>query len=163
MSEEKPAEGEEKKVPEFKAPNSQEEFDRMVADRLTRERAKFADYDDLKAKATKFDEVEQASKSELEREREARTAAEKERDSVKVEALRVTVAAEKGLTPAQAKRLVGATREDLEKDADELLAEFSTKKKPPPTATSLSSGSAPETRTEEKGRAAAAVRALRQG
>jgi len=39
-------------------------------------------------------------------------------------ALRAEVAAAKGLTPAQAKRLQGATREELEADADELLTAF---------------------------------------
>lgn len=37
---------------------------------------------------------------------------------------RAEVAHEKGLTAGQAKRLVGATREDLAADADELLKEF---------------------------------------
>jgi hypothetical protein len=37
---------------------------------------------------------------------------------------RVEVAAEKGLTPAQAKRLVGATREELAADADEIVQLF---------------------------------------
>jgi hypothetical protein len=51
----------------FNPPASQDEFDRMVGDRLARERQKFADYDDLKAKAAKFDEVDAASKTELQR------------------------------------------------------------------------------------------------
>lgn len=37
------------------------------------------------------------------------------------------VAREKGLNAAQSKRLVGATREELEEDADDLLASFSPK------------------------------------
>jgi hypothetical protein len=37
---------------------------------------------------------------------------------------RAEVAAEKKLTPAQAKRLIGTTREELAKDADELLKDF---------------------------------------
>lgn len=114
--------------------------------------------------AKKLADLEEANKSELQKEREAREAAEKERDSVRTEALRVTVAAEKGLTPAQAKRLVGSTREELEADADALKAEFTpSKTKTAPAAGGLSSGAAPETRTGEKGRAAAAVRALRNG
>jgi Spy/CpxP family protein refolding chaperone len=39
---------------------------------------------------------------------------------------RVEVASEKGLTPAQAKRLNGATREELAADADEILKIFPT-------------------------------------
>lgn len=52
---------------EFKAISSQEELDRIVGQRLARERSKFADYDDLKAKAAKFDEVDSASKTELQK------------------------------------------------------------------------------------------------
>lgn len=54
----------------FVAPANQEEFDRMVGARLARERQKFADYEDLKAKASKFDEVDAASKSELQKAQE---------------------------------------------------------------------------------------------
>jgi hypothetical protein len=61
---------------EWKAPASQEEFDRMVQTRIKRVENKYADYKDLKTKASKFDELDAASKSELEKEREARTAAE---------------------------------------------------------------------------------------
>lgn len=39
-------------------------------------------------------------------------------------ALRLEVAAAKGLNPAQAKRLAGTTRDELEADADELLETF---------------------------------------
>lgn len=149
---------------EFKPITSQEQLNRLIGERINSVKSQYADYDDLKSKAAKLDEIEAASKSELEKEREARAAAEKERDSVKTEALRITVAAEKGLTPGQAKRLVGATREELEADADALLAEFTpAKKKTAPAAGGLSSGAAPEQRTGEKGRAAAAVRALRNG
>ena len=43
------------------------------------------------------------------------------------------VAHEKGLTPAQAKRLVGNTREELEADADEVLRDFPVTPATPPT------------------------------
>jgi hypothetical protein len=42
-------------------------------------------------------------------------------------ALRLEVAFEKGLTPAQAKRLVGGTRDELEADAEEILRDFPVK------------------------------------
>lgn len=41
--------------------------------------------------------------------------------------MRLEVALEKGLTPSQAKRLVGSTQEELEADADELLSELGKK------------------------------------
>jgi hypothetical protein len=54
----------------------------------------------------------------------AQLTAERERDEARADALRVTVAAEKGLTPAQARRLQGSTKEELEADADDLLKDF---------------------------------------
>lgn len=53
--------------PEFNPITSQDEFDHRIGDRLARERAKFADYDALKEKAAKFDEVDAASKTELQK------------------------------------------------------------------------------------------------
>jgi len=50
--------------------------------------------------------------------------AEKRAADAEARALRLEVAAEKGLTLAQAKRLVGSTKEELEADAAELLESF---------------------------------------
>ena len=62
------------------------------------------------------------------------TKLEKQLEDAKAEAAkaelradRVEIAAEKGLTPKQAKRLQGATREELETDADELLEDLGIK------------------------------------
>jgi hypothetical protein len=46
---------------------TQVELDNIVRDRLTRERDKFRDYEDLKGKATKLADIENASKSESEK------------------------------------------------------------------------------------------------
>lgn len=46
---------------------TQEEVDNIVSSRLKREGAKYADYEELKAKASKFDEMEEANKSELQK------------------------------------------------------------------------------------------------
>ncbi|MFI9123890.1 hypothetical protein ACIGW0_31615 [Streptomyces bikiniensis] len=54
----------------------------------------------------------------------ARVAAEAARDAALAEALRIRVAADKGLTPAQAERLRGSTKEELEADADALKELF---------------------------------------
>ena len=72
----------------------------------------------------KLKEYEDRDKTELERLTERAEAAERAVAETEVRALRLEVAAEKGLTPAQAKRLVGSTREELTADADELLATF---------------------------------------
>jgi len=50
---------------------TQSEVDRIVADRVQRERQKFADYTDLKNKAAKLDELAEAQKSDLEKAVEA--------------------------------------------------------------------------------------------
>lgn len=41
--------------------------DKIVSERIARERGKFADYNDLKAKAAKFDEIEAQNATELEK------------------------------------------------------------------------------------------------
>lgn len=46
---------------------TQSELDAIVQDRLAREKSKYADYEELKTKATKLDEVEEAQKSELQK------------------------------------------------------------------------------------------------
>jgi hypothetical protein len=100
---------------------TQADVDRIVADRLKREReatkAKYGDYDDLKARAGQATTLEErvADIERQARENETR-------------ALRAEIANAKGLTPTQAKRLVGGTREELEADADELLADIGAQK-----------------------------------
>lgn len=48
----------------FTPPASQADLDRIIQDRIARERSKFADYDTLKAKATEYDQFKESSKSE---------------------------------------------------------------------------------------------------
>lgn len=59
-----PAEGEGGGGSEFKAPESQEALDKIVNDRLARERKRFDGFDDFKAKAEKWDAHEAHSKPE---------------------------------------------------------------------------------------------------
>lgn len=82
---------------EFRPIESQADLDAVIRDRLSRERQKYADYKDLKAKAAKLDELEAANQSELERASSKATAAEAERDDARAEALRLRVAVEHGI------------------------------------------------------------------
>jgi hypothetical protein len=91
---------------------------KIRADERKKVGEKFADYDDLKAKAAGATTLEDRV-AEIERQA---------KDS-EARAMRAEVANAKGLTPTQAKRLVGATREELEADADELLKDIGTQKK----------------------------------
>ncbi|EPD63171.1 hypothetical protein [Streptomyces sp. HGB0020] len=79
---------------------------------------------DLEPLAAKAKELEDSKKTETEKLSEKLTAAEKRAADAEQKALRLEVAAAKGLTDAQAKRLVGTTKQELEADADELLASF---------------------------------------
>lgn len=72
----------------------------------------------------KLQEFEDRDKTEAQKLAERAEAAERRAAEFETSALRLEVAALKGLTPAQAKRLVGSTREELETDADELLTTF---------------------------------------
>ena len=53
---------------------TQAEMDAIIGERLARERSKYADYDEVKAKAAKYDEVEEANKTELQKAVEERDA-----------------------------------------------------------------------------------------
>jgi hypothetical protein len=114
----------------FTPPATQAELNKIIADRIARERAKFGDYNDLKSKAAKFDEIDAQNKSEVEKATERAAAVERERDDATARLNRLEVALDKGLTPSQAKRLVGSTREELEADADELLKDLGDSGKP---------------------------------
>ena len=72
----------------------------------------------------KLQEFEDRDKTEAEKVAERAKAAEDRAAQAESRALRLEIAFEKGLTPAQAKRLVGSTRDELEADADELLETF---------------------------------------
>jgi hypothetical protein len=77
-------------------------------------------------KASKLDELEEAKKSDIDKAKDTAKQLEERASKAEGEALRLRVAMRKGLTDAQAKRLMGATEEELEADADELLATFKT-------------------------------------
>lgn len=102
-------------------PASQEELNRIIADRVSREKAKYADYGDLKAKASKFDELDAASKSELEKAQERAAQAERERDSIQAETLRLSVIARHQIPADYHEFVVGSSEEELETKAQKVL------------------------------------------
>lgn len=101
---------------------TQAEMDAIIGDRLNRERKKYADYEDLKAKAEKFDELKNASKTELQKATEKATALEQELNTLKtqqkVAAIRAKVAQEMGV-PADL--LFGEEEEACKKQAEAIL------------------------------------------
>lgn len=138
--------------PKAKAPQgADDDTDWKAEARKWESRAKQS-RDEAKANADaarKLKELEDADKSEVEKASAAAEAASKRAEEAEARALRLEIAHEKGLTPSQAKRLVGATREELEADADELVEAFAASngkgggKKTPADAPSTSRGSRP--------------------
>ena len=153
--------GQEKTADEFKPITSQEEFERALGKRLERERSKFADYDDLKAKAAQVDAAEEAKKTELEKAQERIAELEKTTAAATRAALVTRIAAEEGVIPEV---LTGSTEEEMRAAAKRVLEWRDSNKRTTPQPKKLASGSSSaEPKTGEKGRAAAALRTLRQG
>lgn len=106
---------------EFKAITSQDELNRIIGERVTRERAKFSDYADLKSKADKFDQLEEANKSEQQKLTDRAEAAEQAAEKAQAEALRFKVASKHGISDEDAELFLTGTDEDtLTKQAQRL-------------------------------------------
>lgn len=103
----------------FTPPATQEDLDKIISDRLARERAKYADYDEVKAKAKAHDEYVASQKTETERLAEALEAEKRRVAELTTESLRNRVAAEKGVPAAL---LSGETEEALVASAEALIA-----------------------------------------
>lgn len=97
---------------EFKPINSQQELNAALKDRLDRERAKFKDYNDIKAKAAKLDEIEQANLSALEKANARVSTAEAGEAAAKAEALRLRTAVTHGISLEDADLFLTGTDEE---------------------------------------------------
>ena len=123
---------------EFKPIETQEEFDNMIKDRLTRERAKFADYDDIKSQLADANSKIADFEKTIEKNQKAYDdllAASNEKDTkiagYEADALRTSVVINKKLPFELRKYLQGSTEEELHASADELL-KFQTPQQVPP-------------------------------
>lgn len=103
---------------EFEAITSQEDFDKAIQARIARERAKFTDYEALKAKAAQFDAAENAKKTDDQKHAERLADLEKNLEAERTGRLRAEVAATKKVPAAL---LIGKTREELEASAEQLI------------------------------------------
>lgn len=103
---------------------TQADLDRIINKRF----ARYADYDELKAKADKFDEIEQANKSELQKATERADRLQSELDGIKAENtlrdIRSRVAESTGVPMSL---LTASTEEECTEQAKAIL-EFSTPK-----------------------------------
>lgn len=106
---------------------TQEELDRIIAERLNREREKYKDYNDLKKAAEELKKIKESQMSETER-LQARVAelerhlADKDRETAeaRLETLKLKVLDELGLPKAWAERLFGTNEEEIKADAKNL-------------------------------------------
>lgn len=134
---------------EFKPINTQEEFDNAIAERLAREKKKYADYDKFKADSEKLAELEgkdyngqlASLQSELDKaknqlaEKDTKTGellarAEKAEKSL----LRRTIAEAHKIPTGLADRIHGETEEEMKKDAQTLAGFIKKQEDPAPLA-----------------------------
>jgi len=146
---------------EFKPITTPAELDAFLKDRVARAERKatekFADYKDLKAKAAKLDQIEQANLSELEKANGRITTAESERDTAKAEALRLRIAVEHGISLEDADLFLTGTDEEtltaqakrLSDRAAELANAESDRKKKNPIVSKEGTSTKTGTTTEE--------------
>lgn len=105
---------------------SQADLDRIIGERVRR--AKPADYDEVKAKAAKLDEIEESGKTELQKATDRISELEAAKQKLEnnlagkdIDLLREKVAREKGV-PSH--RISGKDEAELKTDADRYLAEL---------------------------------------
>ncbi|WP_235738990.1 DUF4355 domain-containing protein [Nocardioides alcanivorans] len=121
--------GETPAADEFKVITSQDELNRIIGERV--KRAKPADYDDLKAKAAKLDEIEQANQTEAEKAAKRLADLEAELTNTRRESTRLKIAADHGITDADDIELflTGTDEETLTKQAKRLADRDADRKK----------------------------------
>lgn len=111
---------------QFKPITSQQDLEAALKVRLDRERAKFKDYPDLKAKADKFDQVTAAQKSELQLAIERAEAAEQKSTTLETQqqiaGWKSDVAKDPRYAGVTADVLRGSTLEEIEEHAASLKA-----------------------------------------
>lgn len=112
---------------------TQAELDAIISDRLKREREKYANFDEMKEKAAKYDAAVESEKTELQKANERAESYKSQLDALKkaeqVRTIRDKVAQEKGIP---ANLLTGDTEEACTAQADALL-EWNNPNRPYPT------------------------------
>ena len=114
---------------------TQAEVDAMIGERLSRERAKYADYDQLKVKADQFTAQEEAAKSELQKAIDKAGKLQSELDALKkANAARDARDKVSAATGIPANLLTGETEEACKAQADAFLKWRGDRPKYPTTA-----------------------------
>lgn len=154
MAEEKPTGETEATTDEPKGEPGKTFTQDQVNDLLARQKGdvqrKFSDYDTLKDKASKLDEMEAASQSEVEKLTSKLAKAEERASTAEGRLVRFQVATEKKLPAELVERLQGSTPEELAADADKLLELVKPGEQPPPEFDGGTREPAPEPKSPEQ-------------
>ena len=121
---------------EFKPITTQEDFDAAIKERLSREKAKYSDYDQLKSRVTELETENVGLKSTIEANNQSKSESDKQLEEMQKQiagyetaSLRTRIALQHGLPYDLADRLQGTDEESLKVDA-ERLAGFIKKTQP---------------------------------
>ncbi len=106
---------------------TQEEIDKIIADRLKREREKYKDYEELKKNAAEYQKWKESQMTEAEKLQAKlaeyeKTLADKELEvaTAKAEQIKAKVLAEMGMPLNLSERIFGTTEEEIRQDAEQL-------------------------------------------
>lgn len=147
----------------YTPPASQEDLDRIIGERVARERAKYSDYQELKQKATRLQQIEDAGKSEADKAADQikalsdELAGYKHREQTTTWATEVATA---GGRPDLADLLDGASKDDIQAKFDRLKDRIPAPGENKPKRTPVPPGSPGASDVES--RAVAALRELRR-
>lgn len=113
---------------EFKPITTQEEFDAAIKGRLSREKEKYGDYDQLKSRVAELEEENVDLKSTIEATNQSKADADKQLEDMQKQiagyetaSLRTRVALQHGLPYDLADRLQGTDEESFKADAERLV------------------------------------------
>lgn len=127
---------------DFKPITTQEEFDVAIKERLSREKAKYSDYDQLKSRVTELETENVGLKSTIEANNQSKADADKQLEVLQNQiagyetaSLRTRVALQHGLPYDLADRLQGNDEESFKADAERLAGYMKSKESIPPLKT----------------------------
>ena len=119
------------RMSEFKTITTQEEFDAAIKERLSREKAKFSDYDQLKSRVTELETENVGLKSTIEASNQSKADSDKQLEEMQKQIagyetanLRTRIALQNGLPYDLADRLQGTDEESFKADAERLASFF---------------------------------------
>lgn len=117
------------RMSDFKPITTQEEFDAAIKARLSREKEKYGDYDQLKSRVTELEEENVGLKSTIEANQQSKAESDKQLEEMQKQiagyetaSMRTRIALQNGLPYDLADRLQGTDEESLRADAERLAS-----------------------------------------